>query len=131
MRSFDVNRIAIDPNDIPADASLEIATHTFRPRDLSGVVVRFPIRFNRGALLQLVDEAGAPSPMGSTATLKATGAVFPVGFDGDVYVEDLSPRNELTVERPNGRRCTVVFDYKPLSGEIPSIGPLRCQEKPK
>jgi outer membrane usher protein len=63
--------------------------------------------------------------------LKATGAVFPVGFDGDVYVEDLSPRNELTVERPNGRRCTVVFDYKPLSGEIPSIGPLRCQEKPK
>jgi outer membrane usher protein len=67
--------------------------------------------------------------MGSTATLKATGAVVPVGFDGDAYVEDLSLHNELTVEQPNRKRCTVAFDYQPLPGEIPSIGPLRCTEK--
>ena len=86
-------------------------------------------QFSHAALLQLVDEAGVSMPMGSTATLRATGAVAPVGFDGDVYVEDLGPHNELTVEWPNGHRCAVAFDYKPMPGEIPSIGPLRCQEK--
>jgi outer membrane usher protein len=129
MRSFDLNHIAIEPEDIPADATVNVAARAFRPRDLSGVVLKFPIKFSHAALLQLVDEAGVPVPMGSTVTLRATGAVAPVGFDGDAYVEDLSPHNEITVERPNGHRCAVVFDYKPMPGEIPSIGPLRCLEK--
>ena len=129
MRSFELNHIAIDPTDIPGDATVDVAARAIRPRDLSGVVAKFPIKFSHAALLQLVDKAGVPLPLGSTAILRATRAVFPVGFDGDAYVEDLSPHNELTVERPNGQRCTVAFDYKPLPGEIPSIGPLRCVEK--
>ncbi|MGO9317986.1 MAG: fimbria/pilus outer membrane usher protein [Terracidiphilus sp.] len=128
MLSFQLNHIAIDPTDIPADATVNVATHVFRPRDLSGVVLKFPIKFSHAALLRLVDEAGVSMPLGSTATLRATGAVVPVGFDGDAYVENLSPHNELIVERPNRRRCTVAFDYQPLPGEIPSIGPLRCVE---
>jgi outer membrane usher protein len=51
-----------------------------------------------------------------------------VGYDGEAYVEDLSPHNDLSVERTDGRRCTVVFDYRPVPGDIPSIGPLRCIE---
>ncbi len=131
MRSFDLNRIAIEPNDIPPDATLDVATSEIRPRDLSGVVIKFPIKFNRAALLKLVDGAGVALPVGSTATLRTTGVIAPVGFDGEAYVENLSPHNEVTVERPNGRRCTAVFDYLPLPGDIPSIGPLLCQEKPR
>jgi outer membrane usher protein len=63
------------------------------------------------------------------ARLNQRCTVAPVGFDGAAYIEDLSPHNELIVERPNGRRCTVAFDYQPQPGEIPSIGPLRCVEK--
>jgi outer membrane usher protein len=129
MLSFQLNHIRIEPTDIPADASLITDAREMRPQDRSGVVVKFPIKFNHAALLQMVDEAGVPLPMGSVATLRATGAIVPVGYDGDAYVEDLSPHNELTVERPNGQRCTVAFDYKPLPDDIPSIGPLRCLEK--
>jgi len=100
-----------------------------RPQDRSGVVVRFPIKFNHGALLQLVDQDGVPIPLGSTATLRATNSTVSVGYDGDAYIEDLSPHNELTVERVDGQHCTVVFDYLPLPGDIPSIGPLRCLVK--
>jgi outer membrane usher protein len=128
MRSFDLNRIAIVATDIPADATVNTASGEIRPQDRSGVVVRFPIRFSHGALLRLVDAAGAPIPLGSVATLRATGAVFPVGYDGEVYVENLSPRNELTVERAEGQRCTFAVDYRPLPGDIPVIGPLRCLE---
>lgn len=129
MRSFDLNHVAIDPADIPAEASISNVKREFRPQDRSGVVVKFPIKFSHGALLRLVDEAGVAVPLGSTATLWATGTVVPVGYDGDAYVEELHPHNELTIERPDGQRCTVVFDYKSVAGDIPSIGPLRCLEK--
>ena len=91
-------------------------------------MVKFPIKISHGALLRLVDDTGVPIPLGSTASLGATGATVPIGYDGDAYVEDLSPHNELVVERPDGRRCTVVFDYRSVPGNIPSIGPLRCME---
>jgi outer membrane usher protein len=100
-----------------------------RPQDRSGVVVKFPVTISHGALLRLVDEAGAAVPLGSTARLRATGSIVPVGYDGEAYVQDLSPHNELAVEQLNGRRCRVVFDYHPIPGQIPTIGPLRCAEK--
>jgi outer membrane usher protein len=128
MRAFDLNHIAIEPTDIPPEATIDNDKRALRPQDRSGVVVKFPIKFSHGALLKIVDEAGKAVPLGSTATLRATGTVVPVGYDGDVYVEDLSPHNELTIERPDGRRCSVAFNYKSVVGDIPSIGPLRCQE---
>ena len=129
MRAFDLNHIGIEPNDVPADATLSFDKKLIRPQDRSGVVVRFPIQFSHAALLQLVDQAGIPIPMGSTAMLHSTGAIVPIGYDGDAYIENLSLHNELTVERSNGRHCAVIFDYKPIPGDIPSIGPLRCLEK--
>ncbi len=129
MRSFDLNHIAIEPTDIPPEATIDNDKREMRPQDRSGVVVRFPIRFSHAALLKLIDEAGLPLPLGSTATLRATGAVVPVGYDGDAYVENLSPYNEVIVEQPDGRRCKVAFDYRSLPGDIPSIGPLRCMEQ--
>ncbi len=129
MRSFDLNRIAIAATDIPPDATINTDSREVRPQELSGVVVRFPIRFSRGALLRIVDEAGVAVPLGSTATLRATSAVVPVGYEGEAYVVDLSLHNQLVIEFPDGRRCTVAFAYKPVAGEIPTIGPLRCLEK--
>ena len=129
MRSFDLNHIAISATDIPSDVTIDDATVEMRPQDRSGVVVKFPVKISHAALLRLVDEAGVPMSLGSTATLQATGVTVAVGYDGDAYVEDLSPHNELSVEGINGRRCTVPFDYKPVAGDIPSIGPLRCLEK--
>src|SRR6202040_1441907 len=100
-----------------------------RPQDRSGVVVRFPVKMSNGALLRLVDDAGLPLPIGSAATLTATGVAVPVGYGGEAFVEDLAPRdNELTVQDPGGRRCVVVFNYQAVPGEIPTIGPLACRE---
>ena len=128
LRSFDLNHIAITATDVPADVTLDTATREMRPQDRSGIVVKFPVKFSHGALVQLVDEHGAAVPLGSTATLIGTGVTVPIGYDGNAYVEDLSARNEVRIERPDGKRCTVSFEYKTVAGEIPSIGPLRCME---
>jgi outer membrane usher protein len=129
MRAFDLNHLAITATDVPADVTIDTDTREIRPQDRSGVVVKFPVKVSHSALVKLVDEAGKPLELGSVATLKATGVAAPIGYDGDAYVADLNPRNELLVERKDGRRCTVSFDYKPVARDIPSIGPLRCAEK--
>jgi outer membrane usher protein len=129
MRSFDLNHIAIEATDIPPDATLNDETRDVRPQDRSGVVIRFPLKISHGALLHLVDEAGVSVPVGSTAKLRVTGVIVPVGYDGETYILDLEPHNEVEVELPDGRRCSVAFKYQPVSGEIPSIGPLRCLEQ--
>lgn len=129
LRSFDLNSITIEPTDIPPDVTINNATRKMRPQDRSGVVVRFPIKFSHGALIQLVDDSGVPLPLGCTAKLESTGVTFPVGYDGDAYVEDLENHNKLLVERSDGSRCTLEFDFHPASGSIPSIGPLACREQ--
>ncbi|WP_348270056.1 fimbria/pilus outer membrane usher protein [Edaphobacter paludis] len=129
MHSFDLNHIAIVPTDIPPDATVDITSREVRPQDRSGVVIKFPMRISHGALLRLVNEAGVPVPVGSTARLLPAGVVVPVGYDGDAYVEDLNSHNEIEVERPNGQRCSVAFEYQPVLDEIPIIGPLLCREQ--
>lgn len=129
LRAFDMNRIAIEPTDVPLDTTLSLTAREVRPQDRSGVVVRFPVKISHAALLRLVDEAGALVPLGSTVTLRATGVIVPVGYDGEAYVQDLSLRNEIAVERPDGQRCGAAFSYKPVPGQIPTIGPLACREQ--
>ena len=128
LRSFEANHLSINPDDVPQDATADVATLTVRPQDRSGVVAKFPIRVSHGALLRLVDGAGVPIPVSSTIRLLPEGAAVPVGYDGEAYLEDLGPHNRVLVEQPKGPRCEVSFDYRPVAGEIPAIGPLRCVE---
>jgi outer membrane usher protein len=127
LRSFDVNHISIDPADVPADSAVDTVARTVRPQDRSGVVVRFGVRVSHGALLRMVDGAGAVIPVGSTAMLRTTKVLVPVGYDGEAYLEGLAAHNDVDVVLPNGKQCNVAFDFKAVAGTIPAIGPLKCQ----
>jgi outer membrane usher protein len=129
IRSFDLNHISIAATDVPADVTLDTATRELRPQDRSGVVVRFPVKFSHGALLQLVDERGRAIPVGSAATLIATGTTVPIGYEGNAYLEDLSAHNDVKVVRADGKSCAAHFEYRAVTGDIPTIGPLRCVEQ--
>ena len=129
MRSFDLNRINIEPTDIPPDTTIDDPSRTVWPQDLSGVVVKFPVKVSHAALLRLIDSAGAALPVGAAAKLRATGGLAPVGYEGEAYIQDLSPHNEVEVALPNGQQCKAEFDYHPVPGEIPTIGPVRCVEQ--
>ena len=126
LRSFDVNRISIDPTDLPADALAAQTDREVRPPDRSGVVVKFPVRTAHAALLVLRDEAGRPIPLGSTATLRSSErpSRVEVGYDGQTFVEDLSAQNQLDVQLAGDGRCTVAFPFTPVKGDIPKLGPL-------
>jgi outer membrane usher protein len=129
LHAFEINHLAIDPNDVPPDITLSSATHEIRPQDRTGVVVPFQIRRIPSALLRLVDEDDHPIPVGSAATLRSTGTVLPVGYDGLVYVEGVAEHDELNIEEPDGKRCIAAFTHHDLPGEIPELGPIPCQER--
>lgn len=127
LRSFEPNRLAIDPADVPVSDTVSYTTREVRPQDRSGVVVRFPIHRSYAALVQLVDQTGHPIPVGSTATLVATGVAVPVGYDGKVYIENLGPKsNRLDVTVLDGHHCTATFDYRFQPDVFQTIGPLQC-----
>ena len=128
LRSFDLNHLSIEPSDIPLDAVLDVASRQVRPQDRSGIVVRFPIQLSHAALLRLVSADGAPIPIGSTARL-AHGEPVPIGYDGEAYMPGLSNENDIQVERSDGDRCVVHFEFVPAAGAVPVLGPLRCLEQ--
>ena len=127
LLSFQPNRLSIDPSDLPADVAIETTAREVRPPDRSGVVVVFPIKAIHAALLTLVDEQGAPIPLGATARLRSGGEAQPVGYDGQAFFDQLGARNQVEVELPKGGRCVAAFAFTPVKGDIPSIGPLTCR----
>jgi outer membrane usher protein len=128
LRSFETNQLSIEPLDAPVDAEVKVTRKSVRPQDRSGVVVKFPVKIDRGALLRLVDGSGKPLPVGSSATLESSGAAVPVGYDGEAYVVELGNRNQVLVDLPDGGKCAVSFDFKPAANQIPTVGPLTCRE---
>ena len=127
LRSYEVNRLSIDPTDLPFDADVGPTVKLVRPDDRSGVVVNFKIKRIRAALLRLVDAAGAPIPVGATVQVEPDPGLVPVGFDGEAYVQGLPPHARVRVVLANGAHCTIAFDYVVRPGEIPRIGPLVCR----
>lgn len=126
LLSYQNNRLAVDTSKLPPDIAVGQTTILVRPPDRSGVVVDFHIRKVSAALLKLQDGNGQPIPLGSV--VKVEGAEDqPVGYDGEAYVTGLKATNRLKVILRNGTICAVRFDYKPVKGDIPVIGPLRCQ----
>jgi outer membrane usher protein len=128
LRSFDINRLAIEPLDAPVDADVPVTAREVRPQDRSGVIVRLPIRIKHSALLRMIDQSGKSIGVGSVVRLDSTGIETPVGYDGEAYLTDLAAHNKVVVEQPDGRRCSVAFNYRAVAGEIPTLGPLSCRE---
>lgn len=128
LRSFDVNHLSIEPNDVPLDTVMDTAIRQVRPQERSGIIVNFRVQLSHAALLRLVGDDGEPVPIGSTARLAHRDPV-PIGYGGEAYLPDLSDQNDVQVERSDGGRCVVRFEFKPIGGEVPIIGPLRCLEQ--
>ena len=126
LLSYRNNRLAVDATRLPPDVEVGQTWMLVRPPDRSGVMVDFNIRRVASALLTLHDRDGRPIPLGSTVRI-AGAADQPVGYDGEAYVAGLKPGNRAEVILPDGSTCVVQFDYTPVNGEIPLIGPVRCQ----
>ena len=126
LQPYAANRIAIDPSSLPSDIRISGASQDVVPRQYAGVVARFEIERYTAATLMLVGPDSKPPAVGTPARLDGGNAGAVVGYDGILFVEGLRAHNRVLVGT-GAAACEVRFDYKPVDGELPTIGPLVCQ----
>ncbi|VVE87112.1 fimbria/pilus outer membrane usher protein [Pandoraea bronchicola] len=126
LNGFEAARIDIDPMHLSADLEVVTTERRIAPQAGSGVLVRFPVRRYRAALVTLVNASGQPLRPGTSVRHVQSGAITVVGYDGEVFIDALEPRN--TLESRDGRqRCRVSFDWTmPPEGQMARVGPLEC-----
>jgi outer membrane usher protein len=129
LNAYQKNRVAIDPMRLPADTRIERVDDEVVPSDRAGVLVNFRVAPVQAATIVLRDPDGEPVALGSAVELNgdaSAGAL--VGYDGEVYLEGVAPRNALIVHRPDGD-CRARFEFRYVAGEVPLIGPVVCRKE--
>lgn len=128
LNAWQRNKLSIDPMDLPPDVRVGEIDQNATPADRAGVVVRFAIQPVHAAVVVLHDAAGQPLPLGSRVQDAKNASVDTVvGYDGETYLDTLQPmHNQLRVQLPDGRACSVRFDLPATPAAVPRIGPLAC-----
>lgn len=126
LMPYAANRIAIDPSSLPSDVRVASSSQDVVPRQYAGVVARFPLERYAAATLMVVTPGGQPPEVGTPARLEGAPSGVVVGYDGVLFVEGLREQNRVLVGLGD-EACEVRFAYKPVAGELPTIGPLVCQ----
>lgn len=117
----------IDPMGLPPDILAPEVEQRVAVRRGSGYLLEFDLKRVLAASIELVDGNQQPLKLGSKVTHQESGSQAGVGWDGLVYLENLSPHNRLHVQLEGAGQCEVAFDLPQAEGSIPLIGPLVCR----
>lgn len=125
LRGWQRNRIAIDPDELPADLEVPAIERFATPADRDGARVRFALEQVRNAILVLHDAQGQPVAAG-TRVQRADGSAAIVGYDGELWLERYAEGEALRWTRA-GVGCAVTAPVLTASESQPRRGPLTCR----
>jgi outer membrane usher protein len=127
LRSYQANKIAIDPSGLPGSAEADATQKLVVPANHAGVYVDFGVKKDvRGAIVILAAPDGKFLAPGSKGKLDGSDETFVVGYDGRAYIKHLNASN--TIAADNGEKeCRASFDFTPVAGKRLVIGPVTCQ----
>ncbi|WP_179180060.1 fimbria/pilus outer membrane usher protein [Pseudomonas sivasensis] len=117
----------IDPLNLPLNVQSPNVEQRVSVRRGAGYLLEFPLRRVLAASVTLVDSQHQELPLGSLVVHEQSGQQAVVGWDGLVYLENLSAHNTLQVTLGQGRACQATFDIDEQQQGVPLIGPLVCQ----
>ena len=121
LRSYERNKISIDPATLPDDAVPDTTEQIVAPMYQSGVRIDFGVNPNvKSATYTLVNLAGKAIETGSRGHIDGGKNPFIVGYDGSVYVRGLAETNMLIVDLGD-------HDCRAVVTLAASGGPITCQ----
>lgn len=91
----------------------------------SGVTLAFDVSRTRDALFRLLGPNGKPLPVGAVVAT-VDGELFPVGYNGEVFVTDLDEDNRLEA-RWNGQRCHFRLRVPDRDEPLRDLGDMACE----
>lgn len=127
LRSFQVNRLSIDPLQLPLDAAMADPQVLTVPPYRSGTVVAFPVKRERSGLFRLQLPDGSRVPAGAVVHFQSQD--FPVGFDGLTYVTDYDHGTTGEAHWSTGD-CTFRLPPPPSGDPQPDLGTILCRSAP-
>lgn len=127
LNSYQINRLSIDPDELPVDMKLESTKAVAVPQAGSGVLVKFQLQRYAAASVILHLPDGSVLPVGARVAHVESGKQSVVGYDGIAFVEDLQVENHLRV-KGSGVSCVAEFPYRhDPARPLPTLGPFVCQ----
>jgi outer membrane usher protein len=127
LRSFDVNRLSVDPLQLPLDTQIANPQVQVVPPYRSGTLVQFPVQRIHAGLFRLRRADGSAVPPGAVVTLQ--GEEFPVGFDGLAYVTNYDHGTSGEARWSDGQ-CSFRLPAPPSGQPQPDLGVIVCRSAP-
>jgi outer membrane usher protein len=124
---YEKNSVRLNPQDLPISAEIESIEQQVVPPWRSGVLVKFPVRGGRGALLKIVFDDGEPAPAGAVVNIAGDKEQFYVARRGEAFVTGLTGQDRIQLDW-QGHQCTFEVKLPPVSpDEVARVGPLSCK----
>ncbi len=127
--SYYPGQYEVDLLELPSNLQLAETQKRIAVHQGSGALLAFPMEMSLSASIQLVDSLGQPLPRGTQVLHKPSGQRTYIGWDGQLYFEDLSRENQLEVSLADGSRCSSRFSLDDSAVEMAVIGPLACLQR--
>jgi outer membrane usher protein len=129
LRPYQKNTVRIEQADLPLDAQIDAVQLDAVPYFRSGLLLKFPVKRSRGALLTVVLENGEPLPAGALAQIIADNIeenkVFPAGMGGELYLTGLAVSNRLRVTWLE-QSCEFTLPFPVSTEPLPYLGSYTC-----
>jgi outer membrane usher protein len=111
LRSYQRNKISIDPLNLPVNADIPQTEAFVAPADRHGILVKFNIRTDdTSALVTFETVDGKALPVSSLGVVSATEEEFVIGYGGQAFIKNLSDQNEVTIDTGKGM-CAASFPF--------------------
>jgi outer membrane usher protein len=125
LRSYDKNKITIDPSNLPVDADIGTTRDVVAPADFSGVLVDFRVRTDTSSALVVFAQPDGSYVAAGSSGKSDRGEEFIIGYDGQAFMKNLAPHNAVEIETSKGA-CRAQFSYSPRAGVQVLISPVVC-----
>ena len=128
LAPFDQNKIAIDPQNLALDLEAADTEQQVAPVDGGGVRVRFGVaKSPPSALVTLHLANGEVVPPGAEVSRAGSDQRVIVGYDGQTFLTNLKPANDLTVHLEDDATCVAHFAFTPSATGGPGVVEAVCR----
>ncbi len=122
---YQKNEIRIEQADLPMDATVGALSADVVPYQRSGVLVKFPVRRSRTALITVLLDDGVALPAGAIARQRGNEEGFPSGQRGEIYLTGLDKENTVQLSWRD-QRCEIEVRFPETTDPQPHLGSFVC-----
>jgi outer membrane usher protein len=126
LRSYETNRVTINPIDLPLNASIETTKTLAVPVDRGVSVVNFGVITNPMAATVIFKTRDGKAIGAGASGQQQNGESFIVGYDGRAYLKGLQSNNNVSINYAKGT-CQANFAYQTNERQMVTIGPVICE----